>query len=134
MIKKRGLASFVLLSAITGGIYGFWRISVLARDLNIMCEGDGKKTRGFLAYFFFGLLTLGIYPLIWLYMVGDRLQDNAKRYNLSFKESGGIVLLWFLLGSFIVVGPFISLHIIFKNTNALADEYNKNKTEVTASN
>jgi hypothetical protein len=47
MIKKRGLASYVLLSMITGGIYGWWRIHVLARDMNLMYEGDGKKTRGF---------------------------------------------------------------------------------------
>ena len=131
MVKKRGLASYILLSAVTGGIYGFWRISVLARDLNLMCEGDGKKTRGFLAFFFFGLITLGIYCIVWLYMVGDRLHDNAKSYNLSFKESGSIVLLWFLLGSLIVVGPFIAMHIIFKNTNALADEYNKKQGSVT---
>jgi uncharacterized membrane protein YjgN (DUF898 family) len=125
MVKKRGLASYILLSIITLGIYGFWRIHVLARDMNLMCEGDGKKTRGFLAFFFFGLITLGIYDLVWLYMVGDRLYDNAQRYNLTFKESGSTVLLWSLLGALILVGPFIAMHIIFKNTNALADEYNK---------
>jgi hypothetical protein len=84
MVKKRGLASYILLSMITSGIYGMWRIHVLARDMNLMCEGAGKKTRGFLAFFFFGLITLGIYDLVWLYAVGDRLQDNAKRYNLAF--------------------------------------------------
>jgi hypothetical protein len=60
MVKKRGLASYILLSMITSGIYGMWRIHVLARDMNLMCEGDGKKTRGFLAVFFFGLITFGI--------------------------------------------------------------------------
>jgi len=131
MIKKRGLASYILLSIITSGIYGYWRIHVLARDMNIMCQGDGKKTRGFLAYFFFGILTLGIYNLVWIYMVGDRLHDNAKRYGLSFREAGGTVLLWFTLGAFILVGPLIALHIIFKNTNALADEYNKTTDDVS---
>jgi cytochrome c-type biogenesis protein CcmH/NrfF len=57
--------------------------------------------------------------------VGNRLHDNAQRYDLAFKESGRTVLLWFFPGSLIIVGPFIALHIIFKNTNALADEYNK---------
>jgi hypothetical protein len=71
------------------------------------------------------MITFGIYNLAWLYMLGDRLQDNAPKYNLSFKESGGTVLLWYILGSFIIIGPFIALHIIIKNTNALADEYNK---------
>jgi hypothetical protein len=132
MVKKRGLVSYILLSMITGGIYGWWRIHVLARDMNLMCEGDGKKTRGFLAFLFFGLITLGIYDLVWLYMAGDRLRDNAKRYNLEFKEGGGAILLWLLLGSLIIVGPFIAWHIIFKNTNALADEYNKTLEVVTS--
>jgi hypothetical protein len=132
MVKKRGLASYILLSMVTFGIYGLWRIYVLARDLNLMCAGDGKKTRGLLAFLLLGLITFGIYDLVWLYMVGDRLADNAKRYNLSFREAGGTVLLWYLLGSFIVVGPFVALYIIFKNTNAMADEYNKSSEAVTA--
>jgi hypothetical protein len=70
--------------------------------------------------------------LVWLYAVGDRLQDNAKRYDLAFKEGGGMVLLWFLLGSLVIIGPFIALHIIFKNTNALANEYNKTHAAVAA--
>ena len=124
MIKKRGLASFVILSILTIGIYYLYRYYVLARDVNTMCNGDGKITRGLIAQILLGLITFGIYDLVWLYMVGDRLQDNAPRYNLNFKENGGTVLLWYLLGAFIIVGPFIAMHIIFKNVNALADQFN----------
>ncbi|MDR3334642.1 MAG: DUF4234 domain-containing protein [Treponema sp.] len=81
------------------------------RDIgNLICDGDGKKTGGLLKYLLLGIITFGIYDLVWLYMLGDRLQDNAKKYNLSFKESGGTVLLWFLLGAFIVVQPFLNTH------------------------
>ena len=125
MIKKRGLVGLILFSIITLGIYGFYWIYKLAKDVNAICEGDGKKTGGLLKYILLGIITFGIYDLIWLYMLGDRLQDNGPKYNLTFKESGGTILLWYLLGSFIIVGPFIALHIIIKNTNALADEYNK---------
>jgi hypothetical protein len=125
MIKKRGLVGLILLSLITFGIYGLYWIHKLAKDVNAICEGDGKKTGGLLKVWFFGLITFGIYDLVWIYMLGDRLQDNAPKYNLSFKESGGSVLLWFILGALIVIGPYIALHIIIKNTNALADEYNK---------
>ncbi len=125
MIKKRGLARLVLLSIITLGIYSLYWIYKLAKDVNAICDGDGKKTGGLAKYFFLGIITLGIYDFIWLFMLGDRLQDNAPRYNLNFKESGGTILLWYILGSFIIVGPFIAMHIIIKNTNALAEEYNK---------
>ena len=125
MISKRGLASLILLSIVTLGIYGFYWIWKLAKDVNLICAGDGKTTAGLLKYLLLGLITFGIYNLIWIYMLGDRLQDNGPKYNLTIKESGGTILLWYILGSFIIVGPFIALHIIIKNTNALADEYNK---------
>jgi hypothetical protein len=97
----------------------------LAKDVNLICEGDGRKTSGLLKYILLGIITFGIYDLIWVYMLGDRLQDNAPKYNITIKESGGAILLWLVLGAFIIVGPFIALYIIIKNTNALADEYNK---------
>jgi hypothetical protein len=125
MIKKRGLAGLIILSIITFGIYSWYWIHRLAKDVNAICEGDGKKTGGLLKYVLLGLITFGIYDLVWVYMLGERLQDNGPKYNLTFKEGGGAVLLWLILGSFIIVGPFIALHIIIKNTNALADEYNK---------
>jgi hypothetical protein len=125
MIKKRSLVGLVVLSIITFGIYGLYWIYKLARDVNVICEEDGKKTGGLLKFLLLGLITLGIYDMVWLYMLGDRLQDNASRYNLTLKESGSTVLLWYILGAFIIVGPFIAMHIIIKNTNALADEYNR---------
>ncbi|MDR1447227.1 MAG: DUF4234 domain-containing protein [Treponema sp.] len=125
MIKKRGLLGLILLSIITFGIYCLYWTYKLAKDVNSICEGDGQKTGGMLKYLLLGIITFGIYDLVWLYMLGDRLQDNAQRYGLTFKESGGTVLLWYILGSFIIAGPFIALHIIIKNTNRLAEEYNK---------
>ena len=126
MVKKRGLAGLILLSIVTFGFYGLYWIHKLAKDVNAICEGDGKKTAGLLKYFILGIITFGIYSLVWVYMLGDRLQDNGPKYNITIKESGSTVLLWLLLGSFVFIGPFIALHIIIKNTNALADEYNKN--------
>ena len=126
MIKKRGIVSLILLSIITFGIYGLYWIYSLAKDVNVICAGDGKKTSGLIKYLLLGIITFGIYDLVWIYMLGDRLQDNGPKYNLTIKESGGTILLWYILGSFIIVGPFIALYIIIKNTNALADEYNRN--------
>jgi hypothetical protein len=106
-------------------ILGLLWLNTLTKRINAVCEGDGKKTAGVVKFLLLGIITFGIYNLLWLYMLGERLQDNARRYNLSFKESGAMVLLWFVPGMFIMVGPFISLYIIIKNTNALAVEYDK---------
>lgn len=125
MIKKRSLAGLVVLSLITFGMYGLYWIYRLAQDANAMCAGDGKKTSGLLRYFLLNLITLGLYGLVWLYKLGNRLRDNAPRYHLACKEGGGTVLLWLIPGAFIIVGPFIALYIIIKNTNALAAAYNQ---------
>ena len=106
-------------------ILGLLWLNTLTKKINAVCEGDGKKTAGAVKFLLLGLITIGIYNLLWLYMLGDRLQDNARRYNLSFRESGAVVLLWFVPGIFILAGPFISLYIIIKNTNALSVEYNR---------
>jgi heme/copper-type cytochrome/quinol oxidase subunit 2 len=124
MIKNRNYALTIVLMLVTLGIYGLYWIYKLAKDTNAICGEDGKKTNGLLLFFLFSLITLGIYSCVWYFMLGDRLQDNAARYGLSFKEGGGTILLWMLLGSFILVGPFISVYIITKNINALAVAYN----------
>lgn len=62
---------------------------------------------------------------VWYYGLGNRLAENAPRYNLNFQENGTTVLLWVLFGSFLCgIGPFVAMHIIIKNTNALASAYN----------
>ena len=51
MIRKRGLAGLIVLSIITFGIYGLYWIYRLAKDVNAMCEGDGKKPAVYYAIF-----------------------------------------------------------------------------------
>jgi hypothetical protein len=123
-------AALILLGISSLGIlalcvFGLLWLNKLAERINAICEGDGKKTAGAVKFLLLGIITFGIYNLLWLYMLGERLQDNARRYNLSFKEGGGIILLWFVPGMFILVGPFIALYIVIKNTNVLAVAYNK---------
>jgi hypothetical protein len=124
MIKQRNFVLTVVFMCVTLGIYSLYWIYKLAKDVNLICGGDGKKTRGLLPLMAFSLITLGIYSAVWYFMLGDRLQENAPRYGLTFKEGGGAILLWAVLGSCILVGPFISLYIITKNVNALAAAYN----------
>ena len=102
----RSLAMYILLGVCTCGIYVFYFIYSLARDLNQMCEGDGEKTPGLAAYIGLCIITCGIYGLWWMYKIGNRLQANAPRYGLCF------------------IGPFIAMNILIKNTNALAGAYN----------
>jgi len=131
LLRNPGIVVFLslgMIGIITIGILKLVLIGKVAKKINKFYEGDGRQTTGAIKYLLLSILTLGIYSLLWLYMLGDRMQEGAGRYNLSFKESGGVILLWSTLGALILVGPFVSAFIVFKNTDKLEIAYN-NKTE-----
>lgn len=121
----RSLVAYILLSLITCGIYSWYFIYALARDVNAVCAGDGKSTAGLVKLILLSLITCGFYSFYWYYALGNRLAENAPRYGLNFQENGTTVLLWYLVGSLACgIGPFVGMHIIIKNTNALCGAYN----------
>lgn len=125
MIKKRSLLKYILLNAITLGIYGLVQLSIMGDEVNKICEGDGKKQMHYMLAWLLGCITLGIYPLYWFYTAMERLKDNAYRYGNTVQPpySGSTFLLWYLLGSIIVVGPLIAICDFIKDVNAFADAY-----------
>lgn len=125
MPTNRGLLVYILLNIITCGIYGLYFIHAIARDMNIVCEGDGRRTAGLLKFFLLNLITCNIYSWIWYYGLGNRMAANAPRYGLNFQENGTTILLWMLLGALLCgIGPFIALHILLRNANTLCGAYN----------
>lgn len=125
MATNRGLLVYILLNIITCGIYGWYFIHAIARDMNIVCEGDGRRTAGLLKFFLLNLITCNIYSWVWYYGLGNRMAANAPRYGLNFQENGTTILLWMLLGALLCgIGPFIALHILLRNANTLCGAYN----------
>ena len=60
-----------------------------------------------------------------MYCLGNRLAANAPRYGMNFQENGTTVLLWYLVGAFLCgIGPYVAMHILIKNANALGVAYN----------
>ena len=122
----RGLASYIILSIITCGIYSYYFIYKMAHDVNIACEGDGENTSGLVAFVLLSLITCGIYAWFWYYNLGNRLAGNGPRYGLSIQENGTTVLLWQIFGAFICgIGPFVAMHILIKNSNKICNAYNR---------
>lgn len=126
MKTNRGLIVYILLSIVTCGIYGYFFIHGMAKDMNDVCRGDGKKTGGLLAFILLSFVTCGIYSLVWWYKLCNRLATNAPRYGLSFQENGTTFLLWTLLGSLLCgIGPLIAIHFALRNMNTLCAAYNQ---------
>lgn len=121
----RGVIGWLLLSIVTCGIYSYYFLYCLARDINVMCQDDGDSTPGIAAFILLSFVTCGFYALYWYYKIGNRLQANAPRYGLVFQENGTTILMWQIVGAFLcALGPIFAMNIIIKNTNAMATVYN----------
>ena len=122
----RGLFVYIILTIVTCGIYSYYFIYKMAKDVNVACEGDGSSTAGLLQLMVLSFLTCGIYSWIWYYKLGNRLSENAPRYGMTFTENGTTVLLWNVFGIILCgIGSFIAMNILIKNTNKICHAYNQ---------
>lgn len=123
---NRGLLKFILLSMITFGIYGLVVMSHISEDINtIASKYDGKKTMHYcLVVFLFSWLTFGIVPIIWMHKISARIGNELNRRGVGYNFGAGTFWGWGVLGSLIVVGPFIFYHKFLKSMNLLAADFN----------
>lgn len=123
--QDRNYLKIVLLSFVTCGIYWLYYIYEVARDTNQLCQGDGEETSGVGMYILLSIVTCGIYAYYWYYKLGDRLHNNAPRYNLSFSETGSTILLYMLINLLSGgVGTIIAGYFITRNLNMMSEAYN----------
>ena len=123
---NRGLLKYILLSLITFGIYGIVVMSTISRDINIIATRyDGKKTMHYcLVCFVFSWLTLGVVPLVWMHRISNRIGTELVRRNYDYDFGASTFWLWGVLGSLILVGPFIYYHKLLKSMNLISESYN----------
>lgn len=125
---NKGLVKYILLSLITFGIYPLVIMSSISSDINLIASRyDGKKTMHYcLLFFVFSWLTFGIAPIVWMHRLSNRIGNELSRRGIDYKFGAGTFWGWGVLGSFIVVGPFIYYHKLFKSMNLLCENYNIN--------
>lgn len=122
---NRSILIYIFLSILTCGIYGYYFIYKLAKDVNQMCSEDGDKVGGLLAYILLSYVTCGFYSYYWLYKIQNRLHGAAYRYGVLVPENGTTVLVWLIFGSLLCgIGSLYGYHIVFKSSNAVGMAYN----------
>ena len=123
---NRSLIKFILLGIITFGIYPIVVMSVISTDINLIAgRADGKKTMHYCwVCFLFSWLTLGIVPLVWYHKLSARIGNELRRRGINYSFGAGTFWGWFILGAFIVVGPFIYTHKLLKAMNILCADFN----------
>lgn len=119
------LAAYILLSLITCGIYSYYFIYKMAKDVNQICSEDGDKVGGLGAYILLSFLTCGIYSIYWLYKIQNRLHIAGPRFGIPISETGTTILLWYLLGFLLCgIGPMVALYFVIKSVNRVGSAYN----------
>ena len=125
---NRSLLKFILLSLITFGIYAIVVLYVMAEDMNTLASRyDGKRTMNYaLLMFLIGPITFGIAYIVWYHKLSNRIGSELTRRGINQTFSAGDFWLWYVLGSLIIVGPFVYLHKMLKSVNLLCEHYNVN--------
>ena len=125
---NKGLLKYILLSLITFGIYGLVVISSVSDDVNIIASRyDGKKTMHYcLLFFIVAPITFGIASIVWFHKISNRIGAELKRRGVAYSFSAADFWLWNVIGSIIVIGPFVYMHKLFKATNLMCENYNIN--------
>ena len=125
MPTKRGLGRMIFLGLITLGIYPTVIFSKIVTELNILASRyDGKRTVTFFGMLMLAPLTLGIYSFVWFHKLCGRIGDELQRRGVEYKFGPAHFWLWNILGSFILVGPFVFLHKLMKSMNLLNKDFN----------
>lgn len=124
---KRALWKMILFGLLTLGIYPVVIWSRIVTDLNLASSRyDGKRTMPFFAMVMLTPFTLGIFAFVWMHKFCRRISDELVRRDLGYKFGPAAFWLWSILGSLILVGPFVFVHKLMKAMNKINAHFNVN--------
>ena len=123
---KRSLAKMVFLGIITLCIYPMVIWCRIVTELNIAASRhDGRRTMPYFAMVMLTPLTLGVLPFVWMHNLCCRIGDELSYRRINYSFGPDTFWLWGVLGSFILVGPFVFTHKLLKAMNKINDDFNR---------
>ena len=123
---KRGLAKMFFLGILTLGIYPLVIWSRIVTELNIAASRhDGRRTMPYFAMVLLSPVTFGILPLVWMHNFCCRIGDELDYRRIDYSFGPRTFWLWGVLGSLILVGPFIYTHKLMKSMNMINNDFNR---------
>ena len=99
MVKNRSVASVIILSLITCGIYNIYWMYAVTEEVSYLID-DRTFTGG--KVILFSIITCGIYTLFWYYSLGQKLMVAQQRHDKMIKDNSLIYLLLAIFGLSIV--------------------------------
>ncbi len=122
----RSLVKMVLLGLLTLGIYPMVIWSRIVTELNIVASrSDGKRTMPYFGMLILAPVTLAVFPFVWMYRFCNRVGKQLELRKCDFRFSEKDFWLWGILGSLILVGPFVFTHKLMNAMNLINKHYNE---------
>ncbi|MDO4608907.1 MAG: DUF4234 domain-containing protein [Clostridia bacterium] len=122
---NRSLVKMIFLSLITFGIYGIVIWTKIVGEINIVASRyDGKRTCPYFATLWLTMITYGIFAFVWQHKFSARVGAEVKRRGYNYDFGAADFWLWCVLGSLIIIGPFVYCHKLMKSMNMINASYN----------
>ena len=84
MVQRRSIATAIVLTIITCGLYGIYWMIVLNDDINVLCDRPNDLSGG--VVFLLSLVTCGIFGYYWYYKMGDNLDRKGREMGEASQE------------------------------------------------
>lgn len=123
----RNVWRFIILGILTLGLYELMFFIPLSFDLDkVSPPRERTKTMNYLTAWILSLFTFKIVIYIWHYMFVSRVADALAERDIAYKFDTGDFWSWCVLGSLILIGPYVYVHKLCKAMNLLCESYNEN--------
>lgn len=99
MVIQRSVATAIILSLITCGIYGIYWFIVMTNDVGRL-SGDSTFTGG--KHFLLSLVTCGIWSFVWAYQIGKHIGEIQRQRGLVVTDNSVLYIILTFLGLGIV--------------------------------
>lgn len=124
---NRALWKMIVFGLLTFGIYDIVVWCKMVTELNVAaCRYDGKRTMPYFAMCCLMGATFGIIYFVWSHKLCNRIGAEVDRRGYEFKFSASTFWLWNVLGSLILVGPFVYVHKLMQAMNCINEDFNLN--------
>ncbi len=121
MMKKKNIALYIILSIVTLGVFRYFFWYSWTKDVNKLCDGDGKDSANYILVLILNVFSLGINVPVWTYQMGERLFQKAGDYGVEIKHGGFFLM---LIRFIPFVGPFVTNILKIVYVNKLIEGYN----------
>ena len=123
--NDRSIWTFILYSLLTFGIYEIWYYHKIVKDVNVICEEDGKRSPGVFLYIVLTILSCGIYNVIWWCNMHDRMRAIARKKMIIIDQTTSGLMLLHIGSYFIPILIFVAIHKFIGTLNEMATAYNR---------